>query len=184
MQQVDASADLLVWDTVGEWTRKLRLYAVNSLDMLHATVSCQMRGTLNVRRVAYTGQISRAHFEVFAKLAWVWMRAGSGRVLVVEELADVTAPGKAPAAWGEIVRKGRHQGGRIYALTQRPAESDKTIAGNADIIHAGRQSFPRDRKSMAEYLDVSEAEVTALASLQWIERDMRSRNLTRGRVIF
>lgn len=171
--------EVIVWDSVGEWTRCGHVRPVRSLRELHASVVSGQP-----IRVGYVGPISRDHFEIFCRLVWVWMRCGRGRVLVVEELADVTSPGKAPAAWGEIVRKGRHQGGRIYALTQRPAESDKTIAGNADIIHAGRQSFPRDRKSMAEYLDVPELEVTNLRSLEWIERDMRTRDLRRGTVKF
>ena len=83
-----------------------------------------------------------------------------------------------------MIRKGRHYGGRIYGLTQRPAESDKTIAGNADVIHTGRLSFPRDRKTMAEYLDIPVEEITDLESLHWIERDMRDRRLTRGVLSF
>ncbi len=74
--------------------------------------------------------------------------------------------------------------GSVYALTQRPAESDKTIAGNADIIHAGRSSFPGDRKTMAEYLDVSVADISALPALHYIERDMRTLKLTRGVLTF
>jgi hypothetical protein len=175
MQQIPRTAELLVWDTVGEWTRRHYVLNARTLTDLHACV------VKNVpMRVGYTGPISRAHFEVFCKLAWIWMRCKAGRVLVVEELADVTSPAKAPDAWGEIVRKGRHEGGSIYALTQRPAESDKTIAGNADVIHTGRLSFPKDRKSLAEYLDVPEADVTALPSLHWIERDMRTRELRTG----
>jgi hypothetical protein len=134
-------------------------------------------------RIGYTGQISDEHFEVFCRLAMPWMKAAPG-TLVVEELADVTSPGKAPAGWGELIRKGRHYGGSIYGLTQRPAESDKTLAGNADIIHTGRLSFPRDRKTMAEYLDVPVSKITALPSLHWIERDMRTRQLRTGVLTF
>jgi hypothetical protein len=185
MQQIAPAAELLVWDSVGEWTRANRCVGLRSLaDVHHWVLEGVVHGYHRAAAAGYFGPGSRAHFETFCRLAWVWMRAGRGRVLVIEELADVTSPGKAPAAWGEIVRKGRHAGGRVYALTQRPAESDKTIAGNADVIHAGRQSFPRDRKSMADYLDVPESDVIALGSLDWLERDMRTRELTRGRVKF
>jgi hypothetical protein len=177
----------MVWDSVGEWSRKRIVTPVSSMQELHAFVIANGSG-----RVGYVGPIELVVpmgngnsrriplFPIFCRLAWVWMRCRRGRVLVVEELADVTSPGKAPAAWGEIVRKGRHEGGSIYALTQRPAESDKTIAGNADVIHTGRLSFPRDRKSLAEYLDVPESAITALPSLHWIERDMRTRDLRTG----
>lgn len=175
MQQIPRTAELVVWDTVGEWSRRRMVTPARTLRELHAAIVSN-----TPIRVGYTGLISRANFEVFCKLAWVWMRCKRGRVLVIEELADVTSPAKAPDAWGEIVRKGRHEGGSLYALTQRPAESDKTIAGNADVIHTGRLSFPRDRKSLAEYLDVPEADVTALPSLHYIERDMRTRELRKG----
>lgn len=191
MQQIRASDEVLVWDAVGEWSRTGSFAGVMTMRALHAIIVGNLQ-TGSHSRLAYRGPLAIADaagrpvplFPIFCRLAWVWMRCARGRVLVVEELADVTSPGKAPAAWGEIVRKGRHEGGRIYALTQRPAESDKTIAGNADIIHAGRQSFPRDRKSMAEYLDVPEIDVTNLRSLEWIERDMRTRELRRGTVRF
>lgn len=189
MQQVPEDVELLVWDPIGEWTEKAALHPAPTMRAVHSLIVAKNL----FLRFGYTGPIATVDaagrpfplFPIFCRLAWVWLRQKRGRVLVVEELADVTSPGKAPGAWGEIVRKGRHQcGSKIYACTQRPAESDKTIAGNADVIHAGRQSFPRDRKSMAEYLDVDVAEVSALQSLQWIERDMRTRDLRRGTVKF
>lgn len=187
MQQIQRTAQLLVWDTVGEWSRRRVVTPVHTLRELHAAIV----SNANIR-VGYVGPISTLDergrpvslFPIFCQLAWVWMRCGRGRILVIEELADVTSPGKAPAAWGEIVRKGRHEGGSIYALTQRPAESDKTIAGNADVIHCGRLSFPGDRKTLAEYLDVPVADITALPSLAYIERDMRTRELRTGAVKF
>lgn len=182
MQQVPRTAELLVWDTVGEWSRKRLVTAVHTLRELHDAIVSNAHF-----RLGYVGPISVVVdkrtvplFPFFCQLAWVWMRCRRSRILVVEELSDVTSPGKAPAAWGEIVRKGRHMGGSIYALTQRPAESDKTIAGNADLIHCGRLSFPGDRKTLAEYLDVPVADITALPSLAFIERDMRTRELRTG----
>jgi len=178
-QQCEGAQRLLVWDSVHEWSRDRLVASVRSLTQLHelivADVACP-----GEFRVGYTGPVNAKTFHTFCKLAFVWMKAAPDGTLVVEELADVTNPAKAPEGWGEIIRKGRHYGGRIYALTQRPAESDKTIAGNADIIHTGRLSFPRDRKTMAEYLDVPVEDITALESLHWIERDMRDRRLTQG----
>lgn len=117
-------------------------------------------------------------------MAWVWMRAHKGGVLVVEELADVTAPGKAPPEWGEIARKHRHHEGAVYALTQRPAESDKTILGNATVLHVGRLNMASDREYCARCLDVPLDQVDSLADLEFLERNMRTRELTRGRVSF
>jgi hypothetical protein len=180
IQQTAGADRLLVWDSVGEWSRAGLVQPAASLTQLHAVLDFADPGPF---RIGYTGPITDEHFEVFCRLAMPWMKAAPG-TLVVEELADVTSPGKAPAGWGELIRKGRHYGGSIYGLTQRPAESDKTLAGNADIIHTGRLSFPRDRKTMAEYLDVPVSKITALPSLHWIERDMRTRQLRTGVLTF
>jgi hypothetical protein len=107
---------------------------------LHALVVADLRAP-GAFRVGYIGAVTPKHFQIFCKLAWVWLRAAAG-VLVVEELSDVTNPAKAPPAWGAICRKHRHAlGSTVYALTQRPAESDKTILGNAELIHAGRMNI-------------------------------------------
>jgi len=182
IQQTAGADRLLVWDTVGEWSSAGLVRPVATLDQLHALIVADLAQP-GPFRVGYTGSITEEHFEAFCRLAMVWMKAAPG-ILVVEELADVTAPGKAPAGWGELIRKGRHYGGSIYGLTQRPAESDKTLAGNADVIHTGRLSFPRDRKTLAEYLDVPVTKITALPSLHWIERDMRTRALRTGVLSF
>lgn len=182
-QQCEAAPRLLVWDSVHEWSRDRLVGPVRTLTELHELVVADL-GCPGPFRAGYTGPVNAKTFHTFCKLAFVWMKAAPGGTLVVEELADVTSPAKAPEGWGEIIRKGRHYSGRIYGLTQRPAESDKTIAGNADVIHTGRLSFPRDRKTMAEYLDVPVEQITALESLHWIERDMRDRRLTRGVLAF
>lgn len=183
MQQVRGADRLLVWDSVGEWTRSGQVLQTSSLEGLHETIVNDLRHGGTFQR-GYCGQVSREHFATFCKLAWVWMRSHPGGVLVIEELADVTSPGKAPPAWGEIVRKHRHSQGRVYALTQRPAESDKTIVGNCAVIHAGRMNMARDRQYMAECLDIPLEQVTALADLEFIERDMRTRAISRGIVRF
>lgn len=157
----------------------LKLRTVRSLDELHAAIMADLKKP-GPFRIAYVGTHSRAHFEIFCRLAWVWLRARKRRTLVVEELSDVTHPGKAPDAWGEILRKSRDTLARVFGLTQRPAESDKTIAGNAAVIHSGFQTFPRDRKTIAEYLDVPLDQVLALLQFEWIERETRTRTLRTG----
>lgn len=189
-QQVRGARRLLVWDAVKEWSRAGLVAPAWTLEDLGRLVVADIRRPGEFR-VGYVGPLFKidecgrrvSYFPIFCAIAWPWMRRKPG-TLVVEELADVTHPGKAPPGWGEIVREGRHSGSNVYALTQRPAESDKTIAGNADVIHCGRLSFPRDRRSMAEYLDVPAAHITRLASLEYIERDMRTRRLARGRLRF
>lgn len=183
MRELAGAERLLVWDSVGEWTRKCRLLEVRSLELLHSIILAYIRNP-EPFRVGYTGPVSQRHFATFCQLAWVWMRAAPGGDLVIEELADVTQPGKAPPAWGEIVRKHRHERGRVYALTQRPAESDKTILGNCTVLHVGRLNMARDREYAAACLDVPLEDVTRLTDLEFIERNMRTRALTHGKVTF
>ena len=190
-QRCEGAERLLVWDSVEEWSEDGLVTPVRSLPELHSRVMADLAAPGPFRVGYVPGDITQAKFTTFCKLAFVWMKASGrfasrapGGVLVVEELSDVTSPGKAPRGWGPILRKGRHYGGSVYGCTQRPAESDKTIAGNADLIHCGRLSFPTDRKTLAEYLDVDVAQITALPSLHWIERDMRTRELRTGILTF
>lgn len=163
-QQVKRAARLLVWDSVGEWADRYGCERVATLSALAAAV----RPPARAGRLAFYG--SPPQFDTFCRLAWVWLRAARG-ALVVEELADVTHPGKAPLAWGEIVRKGLRYGVDVYALTQRPSESDKSSIGNASVIHSHRMARDQDRRYIAAELGVPVADVEALAPLQWIERD-------------
>jgi hypothetical protein len=122
-------------------------------------------------------------FDAFCRLAWVWIRAARG-ALVIEELASVTTPGKAPPAWGDIVRAGLRYGPSLYALTQRPSESDKTVMGNATVIHSHAMARANDRRYMAAELDTDPAELAKLRPLEWVERDRRTGELRRGKVRF
>lgn len=174
---------MLVWDSTGAWSRTLPLLRVRSLQDLAQLIVADMRGELQgTFRVAYVGPVDPAHFETFCRLAWVWIRTRRGNHLVIEELSDVTSPGKAPRSWGEICRKNRYEGGRVFAITQRPAESDKTILGNCALIHCGRMNTGRERRYMAEILDVSIEDLEGLQDLDYIHRDMRTHQVSRGRV--
>ncbi|MCL1072999.1 hypothetical protein [Shewanella dokdonensis] len=86
-------------------------------------------------------------FEFWAACAFAWCNA----CIVAEELADVTTAGKAPPHWGQVVRRGRARGlAPIFAITQRPSESDKTTVGNATLVRCGRLNRANDRKYMAQ----------------------------------
>ncbi len=162
-QQVAGARRLLVWDLLGEWSARYRCERVSSI----ADLVARLEGP--PARLAFHRPRMVDQFGLFCRVAWCWLRLAPGS-LVVEETAAVTQPGKAPGEWGDICRMGLRYGVDIYALTQRPAESDKTAFGNASVIHAGRAVTPRDRATVAEYLDVPVAEVAALTPLEWIER--------------
>jgi hypothetical protein len=155
-----------VWDAKGEWWRH-GCAPVSSPAELRALVAI---APAPLHRLAYVRPCTAAEFDFFCRLAWVWLRQARG-TLVVEELADVTHPGKAPVAWGEIIRKGLAYGPTIYAVTQRPSESDKTAIGNASLVHCHRMMLAIDCVYMARQLRVPVERVENLKPFEWIERD-------------
>ncbi len=100
--------------------------------------------------------------------------------LVIEELALVTSPSFAPAAWREVTLTGRHQGLTVMATSQRPASVDKDFFGNATVIRCGRLNYDADIRTMADVLCVPRGEIAELLELQYIERDMRTGVVRRG----
>lgn len=90
--------------------------------------------------------------------------------IVGEELADVTTPSKAPAGWGNVCRKLLGFGCNVYAITQRPAESDKTALGNASIVRCCRLTRFGDMQTMAKQLNVPVNDVQQLKQREFIER--------------
>lgn len=195
MQQCHKVSRLLVWDSDQEWSKRGLVEPVYTMEDLKNRVVDNMKRKGSMR-LGYAGPIKLVMrkkngttldiplFPIFCRLAWCWIRARPGQTVVVEELADVTSSGKAPTDWGEIVRKGRKHGAFVYALTQRPAESDKTIVSNAAAIHSGFMAYPDDRVYIAKCLGVSVAEVERLKPLDYLHRDLRTQQLSRGRLSF
>lgn len=170
---------LLVWDGKGiDWGERQ---------------GCQVAGLRELQARALEGAPVRLsirvpttpeHFLAFCRIAWVWGRHKPGTI-VVDEIADVTTPGKAPRAWGEICRKVRAFGTDVYVTTQRPAECDKTAQGNAMLFHCGWQSDAEDQLYVARRLLGNRAHlerVAALQQLQYLERDVRTQQIKAGRV--
>jgi len=171
-RRVERARRLLVWDSVGEWGQRFGCERVGSVGELS-------RAIFRRSRIAFEIPCSPENFGAFCRLAWVFVRASHGTV-VVEELADVTSPGKAPLYWGELVRKGLRYGPEIYALTQRPSESDKTVMGNASVLHVHQMAREEDAKYMARELRCGVDKVDSLRPFQWLERDRRTGNLSAG----
>lgn len=178
VERVRSARRLLVWDSVGEFADLHQCQRVTTIFELAQAV----KPGAPARRIAYCAPVSAESFGQFCRLAWVYIRAHAGAVLVVEELADVTTPGKAPIYWGEIVRKGLRYGPEIYAITQRPSESDKTVMGNASVLHVHQCALEIDAAYMARQLRVDMPQVDALVPFQWIERDRRTKLLTTGKM--
>lgn len=170
---------MLAWDGKGiDWGPAQRCAVLTRLEDVRsiALASARMRYSVRV-------PVTKANFEAFCRLAWVWLRNAPG-TLVVDEVADVTTPGKAPAAWGEIARKSRAFGAEVYVTTQRPQECDKTAQGNAMVYHCGRMSDEDDQRYVARRLIGSMShfhQVAALGPLEYLERDTRTGRVTAGK---
>jgi hypothetical protein len=165
--QVAPERRVLVWDAKDEWSHRYHCRRVESWSELAACV----KPGAPIERIAFCPPImDRKAFDRFCKLAWVWLRVARG-ALVIEELADVTTTQKAPPAWGEIIRKGLGYGPTIYALTQRPAEADKTSLGNASIVHTHKMVTGDDQEYIARKGGFPLERVQVLQPLEFLERD-------------
>jgi hypothetical protein len=178
VDRVRPARRLLVWDSAGEFSDLHGCLRITSVSELAQWV----KPGAPARRLAFCVPVTAANFDAFCRLAWVYIRAHEDAVLVVEELSDVTSPGKAPVAWGELIRKGLRYGPTIYVLTQRPAESDKTSIGNASVLHVHQCALEIDSIYMAKQLRVPVDQVEALAPYEFIERDRRTKILATGKL--
>lgn len=155
MTRFGRAARLLVWDSHLEWCSH-GAEAIASLGELAARCSGR-----DPWQLAYTGPATRATFPTFCRIALCAMKLEACTV-VVEELAEVTHAGKAPDAWGELIRWTRKLGGRLVGLTQRPAESDKTLLGNAHLVACHGCTRAEDAAYMGKLMRVPQAVVDSL----------------------
>lgn len=118
------------------------------------------------------------HFALWCKCVFAWANC----VAVAEEIADVTSPAKAPPAWGRLIRRGRKYGIEIWAVTQRPAEADKTILSNAAVLRTGALGRMADRKAIAAEMDIPVGEIGALVPLDFIEYHRADLSVYKGRL--
>ncbi|PLA73513.1 hypothetical protein CYQ88_10850 [Hydrogenovibrio sp. SC-1] len=158
-QQITKATRLAVWDVDDEYgdIRGIKtFYNVNELA-----------GALRRSKVGKFRLVGEfGDFDLFCKIVFAWGVC----TCVIEELAGVTTPAKAPKNWHTLVSRGRKRGITIYAITQRPSESDKTIMGNASTFHAGRMNRQQDRVYMAKEMDIPVSDIANLKPLEFIEK--------------
>ncbi|MCG7979594.1 MAG: ATP-binding protein [Candidatus Thiodiazotropha endolucinida] len=172
-KQIKNERRVLIWDVNDEYQG---VRVTNRRDLINAVKGNKTK-TFRIRYVPPV--VTQDEFSFWCEVAFI---AGN-LAAVAEETADVTSPSKAPPGWGKVVRRGRHQRLKVYGITQRPAESDKTIIGNKTLIHCCMLKRAQDRAYMAKEMDVSVEEVADLKSLEWIEVS-DSGQKTRGKLTF
>jgi ribosomal protein S28E/S33 len=127
---------------------------------------------------SFDDKVRAKQFDVFCKAA---VAVGNLR-LVAEELAFVTSPSHAPAGWKMATSIGRHKGLRIIGASQRPAQVDKAFWSNCTEIHCGFLNYEDDRKTMARALGVTVADIQALKPLEFIHKNVRTKEINFGKV--
>lgn len=179
-QQIAAAPRLLVWDIEGQYTERTKIIR---------TRAALVKAIQQDGRYSYQPN-SLDDFDYWARAAFLFCQIGAEKgvktAIVAEELADVTSPGKAPNGWGMLVRRCRKYGGDVYGITQRPAESDKTLFGNAMQLHVCGMQRANDRAYMARELDLPVDVIASLdrSKLEYIHKDMRTGAKTLGRLTF
>jgi hypothetical protein len=113
-----------------------------------------------------------SEFNGFCRIAFAWGKL-KPCAIIGEELADVTSPAKAPEGWGIICRQALGYGIDIYAVTQRPAESDKTCFSNRSYIVIHNMERAGDRAYIVRETDIPRAQIDVLThgSLRWVRKE-------------
>lgn len=184
--QIKDKKRVMIWDVEEQYQAQYR--ARSQKQLIHLVKN--LRHYQGV--IAFSGKLS--DYDFFCHTAFTWVKlgkkAGVYSCVVLEETADVTNPGKAPEGHGILIRRGLKYSCDIFAVTQRPSESDKTTVGNASVIHCCQMVLPRDIKFMSDYLQVDEKDVSGLVAsrqegrFQYIERDMEDQTMHLGELSF
>ncbi|MDN3921514.1 hypothetical protein [Roseateles violae] len=170
-------APLIIWDTNDEYDQVAGQVA--SLAELLATLQRNPKARIRYVPRSRTDKQLRAEFEAWCLLVYHFV----GATIVVEELADVTAPSYAPPAWRKLNTRGRHhQGLTLYWCSQSPAFIDKASLGNATHMHVGYLGEPRHRQAAAAHMGCSAEDIDALAQFEFIEYVKATKARAHGRV--
>lgn len=171
-QQIKKASRLVVWDIDDEYDSD-----VSGIERL--TTIAELKDRLKTRKkgkFCYVGK--PGDFNNWCKCVFAWGNC----VAVAEELAGVTSPAKAPDGWHTLVSRGRKRGIVIYGVTQRPSESDKTIMGNSTVKHVGLMPRAKDRKYMADEMDIDQRQLDSLQPLEFVEKEGQA--VRKGKVLF
>jgi len=106
-------------------------------------------------RLALTVDATEENFEFFCQVVWAACCSTRPMTVIVEELAEVTNPGKARLHWATLLNRGRKYGVRLVAISQRPQEIDKTTLTQCSTKVTGALDRHVDRQVMARELSTS-----------------------------
>lgn len=170
---------VVAWDPQLDWV-KFGLAPIDQFDVLCRELALN---ATTPARIAYKGPLRPAEFSRFAAVAYCWGKL-EPCLVIAEELAWITHPGKAPQGWLELVTGGLKFGIDLLSITQRPAESDKTALSQSTIIRCFAQDRFEDARYMARELRVDVEQIDALEPLHYIEKNKRTKKTAVNRVTF
>ncbi|MEH6434237.1 hypothetical protein [Massilia sp. DD77] len=170
-----AERRLLIWDYMREYGPLTDMQTEKIASALQTLTGKQFRTAF---LPSFEDKVRQKQFDLFCKAA---VTVGDLR-LVVEELAFVTSPSFAPAGWKMVTSVGRHKGLRVIGASQRPAQVDKAFWSNCTEIHCGFLNYDDDQKTMARALGVSLSDIQALQPLEYIHKNVRTKEIKFGRV--
>jgi len=178
MREAGRERRCIAWDPDDQWSTLPGFRRVITREDLLRMVQRAGDGPARIAYVA-RGRDLASEFNFWAATALYWGRYGGGCAAVAEELADVSSPGKAPWAWGLLLRRGIKRGITIYAISQRWAEADKTALGNATrwIIFAAATTA--DAKYIAQRTRVTVDQIEGLQNYEFIEYDPRAKKTSK-----
>jgi hypothetical protein len=166
---------LAIWDYMREYSPFTDIQTDKISAALSAMAAKQFRIAF---QPSFDDKVRAQQFDLFCKAA---VAVGDLRV-VIEELAFVTTPSFAPPGWKMATSIGRHKGLRIIGASQRPAQVDKAFWSNCTEIHCGFLNYEADQKTMAQALGVPISDIQALKPLEFIHKNVRTKEIKFGRV--
>lgn len=172
---------LIIYDPDSEYSDIGNIQTVRTIAELTDLVRRHLKSPLRVRFVPPPSDKfadREAFFGKWAQTAFAWCNC----VAVAEELAGVTKPSRAVGGWHTLVSRGRKRGIAIYAVMQRPAESDKTVIGNATALQVGKMTRHADRAYMAAEMDISPQDILRLGQFEYIRKDIKTGKCVIGKV--
>lgn len=167
---------ILAWDPDSQFCELPGFKRVESLAELLSI----LRKTPGKAKLAYQVK-SNKDFDAFCKLAFNWNLLNPCAV-IAEEVADVVSPGKASNGWGILIRRGRKYGVDVFALTQRPQETDKSTLGNCSKMVFFAPNTQMDRDYLVKNIGLAESDIPT-ENLHYLIRS-EDGSLKKGKLTF
>lgn len=184
LQYIKKMPRLLAWDPEGEFASQPDIQGIGYKEL------AALAATGKPGRFAFVPPKGSPDFAFWARCAWLYAQTPGDKTIIADETSDVSHSGKAVGAWGMLIRRGRKYGATLVGITQRPQETDKTLFGNASLIHLCAQWEANDRKYIAERCGVPLGDIESLISdketgvFEYIEVDRFKKTITRDRLKF